>query len=100
MTSQNESATSQANGDARIHVAVGVLRGELDLGVVYLSDAAAAMLGMPSDRALGHGWLEALDPRDRGLAADALIAAATSGGSRDVDCRVIAGGATRTIPLV
>ncbi len=99
VTTETEPATRSVDGNVSA-AAVGVMRGEPDIGVVFLSDAALDILGLDTDRALGQGWLEALQPNDRELAAAALARAATTSGSAEVDCRVITRDAPALVRIV
>jgi diguanylate cyclase (GGDEF)-like protein/PAS domain S-box-containing protein len=79
---------------------VGVLRGEPGIGVVFVSEPAAAILGVAVDRAFGHGWLDAVDAADRERVRDALERVMTTGETVDVDCRVTTADARRVVRVV
>jgi len=68
---------------------VGVFRVELGLGVVFIDDALLALLGLSHEEALGHGWLEAIHPADRGFVAGALDGQQDSSDALEIECRIV-----------
>jgi diguanylate cyclase (GGDEF)-like protein/PAS domain S-box-containing protein len=93
-------AHPRAADDELASPSVGVLRGEPQLGVVFMSDAAQSILGVAADRSLGNAWLEALDPNDRARATSALERATSGTSGAAVDCRLANVDAERVVRIV
>ena len=68
---------------------VGICASDPDGACTYVNDYWCRLAGMSRERALGHGWLDAVHPDDRKALRDAMAEAGRTGGELALEHRYL-----------